>query len=470
MHDIERLINFGPLVLEHKIQEIITQQATNGWLFDVEKANALIKHIEEEQARLSDKITPLLPKTLEVKYKNPINRPFLKSGKLNQNVHKWFESSTAPEGVLYVDLVGGPFTRVNHRDPNLNSVAEVKNHLFSLGWEPTEWNYKKDKGGRKIKENGEFIKTSPKLTEDSYESLQGTLGRDVAKYLVYKHRLGLVNGLKDKVRSDGRLSGAANTQGTPTYRFKHRVIVNIPKNDEKVLLGREMRDLFIAEPGRVIVGHDAAGLEAHMEAHETYSIDLDYALELVNGDQHMKNAERWGLVDVFGPKAGRNIAKGGKYALTYGAYPSRLAATLKISKKEAQHIFDQFWSDDNPLYVLQRRLAWQFKRFGWIRGLDGRVIVPRKEGDLLNYRFQSDGAIVMKRSIVLLEQYRENFGIDARKVGDFHDEGQNSVREDQAYLFGNLAVRSIVKAGEYYKLNVPLGADFKVGQSWAETH
>jgi len=462
MNDLEKLLQFGPFVLEQDIQEVITQQEVNGWLFDKEAAEKLLSRIEARQSELEKQILPQMDYVKEIKYKVPVNNPFLKDGSYNNRVIAWYPD------VEETKLVGGPFSRIEFRHPKLSSHAEVKTELFKLGWRPTEWNYKKDKKGRKVKENGEYLKTSPKLTEDSYESLEGTLGADVKEYLVISHRYNNTNGLVKKVREDGRLTGVGNPIGTPTYRFAHSIIVNIPGNE--AILGREMRGLFIAEEGRVIVGHDAASLEARMEAHETFPYDEEYANELVNGDQHMKNAIKWGLVEKYGPKLGRKIAKNGKYALTYGAYPPRIADTLGIPLKEAQKIFDLFWSEDNPLYMLQRKLKWQYDRNGYIRGLDGRVIVPRKEGDLLNYRLQSDGAIVMKRSVIILEEYKRKFNIDAKKVGDFHDEGQNSVLDSQAVLFGNLAVRSIVKAGEYYNLNVPLGADYQIGRSWADTH
>ena len=33
-----------------------------------------------------------------------------------------------------------------------------------------------------------------------------------------------------------------------------------------------------------------------------------------------------------------------------------------------------------------------------------------------------------------------------------------------------LGVRSVVEAGEYFKLNVPLDADAQIGASWADVH
>jgi len=52
----------------------------------------------------------------------------------------------------------------------------------------------------------------------------------------------------------------------------------------------------------------------------------------------------------------------------------------------------------------------------------------------------------------------------------FHDEIQTEVKEEQAGLFGSLAVGSMIEAGTYYEMNCPLDAEFKVGDTWAETH
>jgi DNA polymerase I-like protein with 3'-5' exonuclease and polymerase domains len=52
----------------------------------------------------------------------------------------------------------------------------------------------------------------------------------------------------------------------------------------------------------------------------------------------------------------------------------------------------------------------------------------------------------------------------------FHDELLVSCPPDIADEIGQLGVKSIVKAGEYLKLRVPLDAEYKIGKSWRETH
>jgi len=113
------------------------------------------------------------------------------------------------------------------------------------------------------------------------------------------------------IRKDGRIPARANSLGTPTARMTHSVIVNVPKADPDVLYGKEMRSLFIARKGYKLVGHDASGLEARMEAHYTFPFDNgEYAKEILEGDIHSKNCILFGL-----PIEKRPLAKGGKYCI-----------------------------------------------------------------------------------------------------------------------------------------------------------
>ena len=51
-----------------------------------------------------------------------------------------------------------------------------------------------------------------------------------------------------------------------------------------------------------------------------------------------------------------------------------------------------------------------------------------------------------------------------------HDELQYETFPEHAELLGQLLVRAIVKAGEYFKLLVPLDGDYAVGIDWSKTH
>jgi DNA polymerase I-like protein with 3'-5' exonuclease and polymerase domains len=76
----------------------------------------------------------------------------------------------------------------------------------------------------------------------------------------------------------------------------------------------------------------------------------------------------------------------------------------------------------------------------------------------------------MKQALILLEKYAIMYSIDYKFVLNVHDEIQSEVREDQAEQFGQLAVACMQRAGEDFKLNCRLDGEYKVGNTWEQTH
>lgn len=116
--------------------------------------------------------------------------------------------------------VGGAFTRIQLDNYNLGSNNQVIEFLTKYtSWEPTEYT---DKG-------------SPKLTEDSFDSIESSIDPDLGKtlkyYLITKSRRTNVKNFKDptkgwlnNVRPDGRVTPVNHTMGTPTARSRHSVM------------------------------------------------------------------------------------------------------------------------------------------------------------------------------------------------------------------------------------------------------
>jgi hypothetical protein len=126
----------------------------------------------------------------------------------------------------------GPFSRITFEDINLNSSDQVKEYLLSKGWQPTQWNYKKDGKRCVYDEKGDKIPTSPKLTEDSYSSVKGDIPSLVARRNVLKHRRSLIENSKDPenkgwlsyIRDDGRIEARGVPMACNTGRWRHSVI------------------------------------------------------------------------------------------------------------------------------------------------------------------------------------------------------------------------------------------------------
>ena len=76
----------------------------------------------------------------------------------------------------------------------------------------------------------------------------------------------------------------------------------------------------------------------------------------------------------------------------------------------------------------------------------------------------------MKKALTILDEYATIYKIDYKIVGNIHDEFQVEVEEDKAKKFGWLAVECIKDAGLKLNLRCPLDGEYKIGDTWAETH
>lgn len=94
----------------------------------------------------------------------------------------------------------------------------------------------------------QFWITSPKITEDSFDSVGTDEGRAMQllkKRMMISHRRSLIIGLIELVRKDGKIAGEANPCATPTARMRHRGIVNIPAAGS--FYGEQCRSLFLGD-------------------------------------------------------------------------------------------------------------------------------------------------------------------------------------------------------------------------------
>jgi DNA polymerase I-like protein with 3'-5' exonuclease and polymerase domains len=376
-------------------------------------------------------------------------------------------------------LIGGSFTRIEWLPINLNSSDQVKNYFFKHGWVPTEYNYKKDPNTKRFlrDDRGNPIPTSPKLTEDSFDSIEGDLPKLLARRNVLVHRKRMLKnirktddeetGLINSVRSDGRIGAGGIPNATNTGRVAHRTVVNIPGVGS--VYGAEFRDLFTSAPGYVLLGCDAAALEARIQAHYVmpYAGGKELADLLLNGDIHQVNADLWGC--------SRKEAKSPYYALMYGAQPAKLAQTMNCSLREATERFEAFWNAYSPLARFKENVtgAWDRrggKKNGFLRGLDGRKLFARSEHALVNLMFQSAGSISVKTALLFANKGIQYKNLDAHQVIFYHDEVEYEVKEDDVEETKHIVEKSFPDASNYYKLNVPLVGEGKVGKTWYDVH
>jgi DNA polymerase I-like protein with 3'-5' exonuclease and polymerase domains len=369
-------------------------------------------------------------------------------------------------------MVSGSFCKVSFAQVSITSPVQVKEFLLEQGWKPREFT---PKGSPKMTVKNQYQETVPCPSLDEIDTPVGQL---LARRGKLKHRVGIIFGIRKKdhkltgvlnlMRSDGRVEAGAMTNATNTGRMAHRGIVNVPKPKDKLWKsGIQLRELFIVEEGKLMMGIDADGLEARMEAHSClpYRGGEAYAYDLIDGDVHAKNAVFFGT--------DRDGAKAPKYALTYGCQPAKLATTVGCSLAKAKRMHRQFWGGNTALSGFKDAITKYWKGKGeskYIKGIDGRKIWIRSEHSITNAYFQSTGSITVKVAALFLDKWLRQRDMDSQQLICYHDELEVEVPPEEKEIVAELSAKAFVKSGEYLKLRVPVTGTPKFGNNWKEVH
>ena len=438
----ERLLceldNFGSesIVLEHQVQRIIQEQVRNGWLLDQPKARDLVAELKEKSYDLEEEVQKVfIPLPTFIKEVSPKTK---KDGTISIVGLKFL-------GDRWTD-VGGVFSRIDWPIFNLGSRQQIGRYLVHFGWVP-----------KVFTETGHAI-----VSEDVLKNVKGIPEAElIASYLLVGKRIAQVRSwLESAEETTGRVHGYVNTNGAVTGRMTHSKpnLAQVPSSSS--LYGPECRGCWIVDQGYKLVGIDASGLELRMLAH--YMNDPEYTREILTGDIHTANMKAAGL-------ASRDIAKRFIYSYLYGGGDQLVGEVAGGGRALGKKLKAKFLENTPALAILKDNVV-QSAAKGYITALDGRKIFIRSEHAALNSLLQSAGALVMKQALIILDKYARLWGIDYKFVGNVHDEFQVEVIESQADRFGKLAASCIEAAGLHFKLRCPLAGDYKVGNSWAETH
>jgi DNA polymerase I-like protein with 3'-5' exonuclease and polymerase domains len=397
--------------LEHNVQAIIAKQEENGFKLNERDAITFLTTLQGKLAVLETELQNIFPtKTIE--------RVSEKTGKPLKPIIE-------------------PF--------NPGSRKQIGERLIEKGWKP-----------EKFTENGQAI-----VDEGTLEGLDFPEAKAIAEYLLLQKRIAQIKSWLDVVQPDGRVHGRVITNGAVTGRMTHHSpnMAQVPSCGSPY--GEDCRDLWIVEKGYKLVGIDASGLELRMLAH--YMKDDAYIYEVTQGDIHTANQKAAGLET-------RAQAKTFIYAFLYGAGAAKIGKVVGAGAKEGQKLIDSFLENTPKLRVLREKVARISKSEGSLPGLDGRRLHIRSDHAALNTLLQGAGAIVMKQALVILDERLSKLDIDYKFVANVHDEWQIEVEESDADLVGKLGVQAIESAGRVLEMRCPLSGEYRVGNSWKETH
>jgi len=193
----------------------------------------------------------------------------------------------------------------------------------------------------------------------------------------------------------------------------------------------------------------------------------DFSKKLLEDDIHTINQKATGL-------SSRNKAKTFIYAFIYGAGNDKLGEILEVNNDEAKRVRHKFEASLPALKTLTTSARHKFKTSGFVKGLDGRKLLPRAEHSVLNTLIQSAGALLVKQGTIILneELHRNGFvwGKDYAMVLHVHDEMQFVVQKDKLEKFKEIAKGMFKKTQEHFNFKTELDGEMKVGQNWSETH
>lgn len=440
--------------IEHKIRVVIDEQQSNGFYFHRERAESFRNHLRDEQARLSSEITKLFPprRTKVAEYTFRTRKDGSPSASYEMHRNKY--SDLVHNGDKYECYELVPF--------NLGSPKQRVERLLEIGWEPDKFT---KKGFPQVDEES-LVRFAEKSGHPAIQAM--------AEWLVIQGRASMLDTWFNNLGDDSRIHGRIFTCGATTRRMTHNSpnTANIPSGS-KAKYGHECRSFWGVQPGSglSLVGYDAAGLETAGLCHYLNNPKAtEILLRPKPDDIHTSNARR--LSEALGRPVDREWgAKTSWYAWLYGAYPPKLGSIVKGSPADGDIVIDTFFRNVPGLKKLIEDIKYEFRHNqGRLETIDGGYVLCPSEGAALNYKIQSAGAIVMKLTSILLREEARKHGIVFRKVGDIHDEGQLEVTRDQASALGMLAVDCIASAGRVLGFNVALTGDFKIGETWAETH
>lgn len=243
--------------------------------------------------------------------------------------------------------------------------------------------------------------------------------------------------------------------------------------------GRRIRQAFVAPQGYKLLAADYSQIELRIMAHLARDEGL---LEAFRQDLDVHRAT---AAEVFGVTLDqvttdqRRSAKAINFGLIYGMSAFGLAKQIGVDRKQSQDYIDRYFARYPGVLAYMERTREQANEQGYVETLFGRrLYLPeihsknaalRKgaERTAINAPMQGTAADIMKRAMVLVDQWLRESGLDARVILQVHDELVLEVREELLQTVGQELARLMESAAS---LEVPLRVDVGVGDNWDQAH
>ena len=469
--------------------DCLREQEQSKWKLDVDLATRSLKTLLEQQEEKLPELIKHMPRVEKFVEKTRPAKPYKKDGSYSVTGANWF--NLLKEKNLPEDFNG--VIQVFHHDeePNPNSHQQIKDWLFSMGWKPETFDYKKNDDGtqRKIPQ--------VRVEGDEGKELCPSVLKLTARYpailvleglTIIQHRISIFQGFLENHKKGFLIAGAGGL--TNTLRFKHRELVNLPGVGKP--WGKEIRGCLVAPEGEVLCGSDMSSLEDTTKRHYMYKYDPDYVEEMaVAGfDPHLDLAKYANVVtqeeinqfnvvkkkdtalsnfeqDLFQRlTSARKLYKPANYSCIYGVGAPKLALSIGVEVWEAQKLIDTYW-----------------KRNWAIKKLAEDTFVKKVKGEMWLYNPVSKFWYSLRYKKDIFSTLNQGTGVycfdswikEIRKIrpqltGQFHDEIILCIKKGSEEKCKQLLQQAITNVNKALKLNVQLGVDIQFGQRYSDIH
>lgn len=255
---------------------------------------------------------------------------------------------------------------------------------------------------------------------------------------------------------------------------------NIPN---RTLLGRAIRNAFVAEKGFKLVSLDYSQIELRLAA--ILSGDKKLIEIFKNGeDIHAGVAARIFKVKPEDVDKGMRIkAKTINFGILYGMGVNALKVNLGVERKEAQEFFNEYFETFKGLASYIDKIKAEAERKGYTETIFGRrryfsgfnsplpYVRAQAERMAINAPIQGTQADLIKIAMKRIDEYIKNKGYesDARLVLQVHDELVYEIKES---LVNKVALdfKKIMETSlaEEKTAGVPIIAEMNSGTNWGE--
>jgi len=473
--------------------------------------DSLIEDLDVKIEAAKAELEGVMPSVPQYSKKKRPAKPFKKNGDLSASGLSWQEDLSkigiADENgnalVKQVDLDTLQILK-GYEPPNINGHQQIKDFLFSKGWKPRSFKFVKDEEAQqKWADSGFKPKLKPKPRAIPQVSVDGDDGKQLcesvlelaenvpeimayAKYTTIKHRLDMCKGFKRDLREGGYLCARVGGY-TNTLREQHREIVNVPSLSKPY--GKEIRNLFIAGKGQVLLGSDLKSLEDRVKMHFMIPHDPEYVVTMMEEDYdaHLLTALSAGMIskeDFNKYKSGikepqvvnaRKAGKATNYASVYGSGAETLSRTSGLSVPVAKNLIEGYW-----------KLNWSVKKIAeeqcvvfdssnsmWlVNPINGFAYSLRSEKDRFSTLCQGTGSYFFDMWVSkILDKMYDTWEVK-RLTCECHDDFVQCFKdtEKNRVAMFDITESSIQEINFEYFLRRKLGCDIQFGERYSDIH